>query len=356
MATRKVPGLVKRGEVWHIDKQVRGRRIAESTGTTDRAEAERYLILRLEQIRRETLYGERPAVTLRQACEKFLKDYCPPASLSRRAHSLEMICAHIGDLDLTKVHDGALTGYREARRAAGVAAGTINLEINTLARVLNLAARSWRHDSGLPYIDTAPLLTRERGDARAPHPLTREEQRRVFERLTLPMAEVAEFFVNTGLRSGELRALRWDWEVSVPELSAAVFILPASITKTRRERVVVLNSVARRILAHRREVTGGKGLVFVSDRGGQWAQPFSGWRRAAKAAGVPARIHDLRHTFGQRLRAAGVDVETRADLLGHHSGRMTTHYSRPDLERLLVAAESVVEARPSTILRSVRVS
>jgi len=34
------------------------------------------------------------------------------------------------------------------------------------------------------------------------------------------------------------------------------------------------------------------------------------------------RVHDLRHTFGRRLRAAGVGLEDRQDLLGHKSSRV----------------------------------
>ena len=45
--------------------------------------------------------------------------------------------------------------------------------------------------------------------------------------------------------------------------------------------------------------------------------------------GLPlVRIHDLKHTFGRRLRAAGVGVETRMVLLGHTNEQITTHYFR----------------------------
>jgi integrase len=57
---------------------------------------------------------------------------------------------------------------------------------------------------------------------------------------------------------------------------------------------------------------------------------------------VPNGI-DLKHTFGRRLRAAGVGFEDRQDLLGHKSGRMTTHYSAAELGNLLEAANSVCE-------------
>ncbi len=77
-----------------------------------------------------------------------------------------------------------------------------------------------------------------------------------------------------------------------------------------------------------------------------------GWKLARARASLPSvRVHDLRHTFGHRLRAAGVSFEDRQDLLGHKSERMTTHYSAPDISRLIEAAEKVCERRPNTVLR-----
>ena len=61
----------------------------------------------------------------------------------------------------------------------------------------------------------------------------------------------------------------------------------------------------------------------------------TGWRAAREKAGLPhVRVHDLKHTFGRRLRAAGVTFEDRQDLLGHRSGKITTHYSAAELSRL----------------------
>ena len=53
-----------------------------------------------------------------------------------------------------------------------------------------------------------------------------------------------------------------------------------------------------------------------------------------------ARVH-TRHTFGRRLRAAGVSFEDRQDLLGHKSGRIITHYSAAELGNLIAAADRV---------------
>jgi hypothetical protein len=54
-------------------------------------------------------------------------------------------------------------------------------------------------------------------------------------------------------------------------------------------------------------------------------------------------VHDLKHTFGRRLRAAGESFEDRQDLLDHKSGRITTHYSQAELGNLIAAAEKVCE-------------
>jgi integrase len=70
------------------------------------------------------------------------------------------------------------------------------------------------------------------------------------------------------------------------------------------------------------------------------------WRKAQERAGLPeVRVHDLKHTVGRHLRAAGVSFEDRQDLLGHKSGRITTHYSAAELHNLIGAANSVSDEK-----------
>jgi len=54
-------------------------------------------------------------------------------------------------------------------------------------------------------------------------------------------------------------------------------------------------------------------------------------------------VNNLRHTFGRRLRAAGVPIETRKLLMGHANGDINTHYSAAELGELLAAAEKVTD-------------
>ncbi len=61
------------------------------------------------------------------------------------------------------------------------------------------------------------------------------------------------------------------------------------------------------------------------------------------------RVHDLKHTYGRRLRAAGVSFEDRQDLLGHKSTRITTHYSASELANLIAASEKALEKSPTKL-------
>ena len=151
--------------------------------------------------------------------------------------------------------------------------------------------------------------------------------------------------MNTGCREQEVCQLRWEWEVKVPALDTSVFILPESLTKTSTERVVVLNSIASRVVKARRGID--KHHVFTYRGKPLGKLRTSAWRRAWDKAGLPTEdgilkgVHNLRHTFGRRLRGAGVPLETRKALLGHANGDITTHYSAAELGELLAAAQKV---------------
>ena len=74
---------------------------------------------------------------------------------------------------------------------------------------------------------------------------------------------------------------------------------------------------------------------------------------ARREAHLPqARVHDLRHTFACRLRAAGVSQEDREALLGHASHSMAGHYASADIGCLLKQAKLILNREETrTMLR-----
>jgi integrase len=289
------------------------------------------------------MFGIRPRRTFRDAATRYLEDNIHLASIVDSAIQLRRLDPFIGDLALDQVHSGTLRGFIEAECRRGLKAKSINNALGVVRRILNLAARAWRHDSGQTWLDAPPLIeTLPVTDAQPPYPLSWDEQRSLFRALPPHLAEMALFKVNTGCRAREVCQLRWDWEVEVPELDTSVFLIPGPRVKNREERLVVLNRVARSVI----ETARGRHSEFVfTYRGNPVGNIMnSAWKRARAAAGLPQlRVHDLKHTFGRRLRAAGVPLETRRVLLGHKNGDITTHYSAPELEELIEAANRVCD-------------
>ena len=65
-------------------------------------------------------------------------------------------------------------------------------------------------------------------------------------------------------------------------------------------------------------------------------------------------MHDFRHAYGRRLRAAGVPLEDRQVLFDHKSKVITVHYSAPEIGMLVAAANLIGNSRRSparTVLR-----
>lgn len=185
MGRRKPAGLKKRGRTWWIDKQIDGIRMVESCATSDLAEAERLLTHRLEEIRKSKLYGIRPTRTLGQAAEKYLTDYEHKKSIARDGYAVKAVFEHVDPgILIDRVHNGTFDVYKSARASAGIKPGTINRDLAAIRRILNLAARVWRHDNGLAWLETSPLLEMvPDDDARKPYPLTWDEQTKLFKEL-----------------------------------------------------------------------------------------------------------------------------------------------------------------------------
>jgi hypothetical protein len=85
----------------------------------------------------------------------------------------------------------------------------------------------------------------------------------------------------------------------------------------------MLNSIARRVIDESRGIHPERVFTY---KGRPVTRMYNNaWRKARMRVHLKcARVHDLRHTFGQRLRAAGVPLEDRKALLGHKCGDCTT--------------------------------
>jgi len=316
----------------------------------------------MNEAREARLYGVRENHTFRAAATKFLQENQHKRSIEDDALHLRQLDPFIGAIPLREVHMGSLQEFIAKRRRDGVKTKSINAALAVVRRILNLASGEWMDGRGMTWLEAAPRIRLlPVTDARAPYPLSTAEQAFLFQELPDHLARMALFKVNTGTREQEVCGLKWSYEVKVPELDTSVFLLPGKNVKNGEERLVVLNRVARSVIESQR----GKhpDFVFVQEFKNKEPKPVGGmnntaWKNARERAAEKwseahlepppegfrrVRVHDLKHTFGRRLRAAGVCFEDRQDLLGHKSGRITTHYSQAELSKLIEASEKACE-------------
>jgi integrase len=173
--------------------------------------------------------------------------------------------------------------------------------------------------------------------------------------------------LGTGLRRGELLALRW----ADVDLNGAVLRVERSLEETKaglrfktpktkhgRRAVSLPSSAVEALRAHRRRqlelrLALGSGreppdaLVFSTPED----QPLSpdnlsrDWRRAVKARGLPpVMFHALRHSHASVLIARGVDILTVSRRLGHGSPTVTLTVYAHLIEKVDTKAAAAIEA------------
>lgn len=171
-------------------------------------------------------------------------------------------------------------------------------------------------------------------------------------------AELVRVAAYAGLRQGELMALRWrDVDFAGSAITAARAFgagLETSTKSGRVRRVPLPDQAAAALdrLSRRGDFTGCDELVFcnVFGRSLDDSALRRRFQRARDAAGLrPLRFHDLRHTYGSLLAAAGVDLVAIQAAMGHAALITTGRYlhARPAADQAAVFTRAFQPADPS---------
>lgn len=353
MATTRTPGItIGAGGRYFIDKRYRGVRIGMRVGAITQEQAEHRLQVEMQRVDIDLQRASHPRPLFRDCAVRYLAQCKDKRSLEAIRIHVRLLLPHIGLLEPQQVHDATLAPFIEERIAGGASTTTVNRSLEVVRTILTRASRSYRDDDGHPWLEAIPpLITMLRESRRLPYPITWSEQDRLFPRLPEHLQRMVLFAVNTGLRDNNVCGLEWTWEVFVPEVARSVFIVPAEAFKSRRDHVVILNDAAWSIVQTQR----GLHPIWVFPFRGQRIGTMNntGWQKARRAVGLRGvRIHDLRHTFACRLRAAGVPAEDRAALLGHAEHSMSGHYASGDVGRLVEKANLALRRQETcTVLR-----
>jgi integron integrase len=240
------------------------------------------------------------------------------------------------------------------------------LSASTQNQALSALLFLYRHVFGLDIGDLGEVV-RARKSHHIPVVMTREETRAVLAKMNGETKLMAELLYGAGLRLSECLCLRVQ-DLDLPSGEIVVFngkgmkdrvtVLPEGIKAALQQHLASVRAV------HERDLADGFGRVqipealqrkypnaaaewkwqWVFPQAHRWKDPATGeqgrhhidesiLQRAVKeavcAAGITKRVgcHTFRHSFATHLLAAGYDIRTIQELLGHKSVNTTMIYT-----------------------------
>jgi integrase len=339
-------------ETWYGKWRVGGRQVKRRIGVVrqagarqglTRAQAERELRRKIESTVPAITAGERPRV--KKAGEQLVNHL---ATLGRKPSTLNtyrsLLRAHLspglGDLSLDRIEPVHVERLVASMRQHGAGAKLICNALTLLFQIFEFGRRKgWCVQNPVKQVDRPEVdehkdirfLSMEEVEAL----LAAVPEKGAFGRTNRSLFLTAAM---TGLRQGELLALRWrdvDW------LAARIRVRQNYVRghwgspKSRRgsRSVPMVDRVAGELERHfqRSAFQDDDDLVFPHPHTGEVLDHSALVRRyknALRAASVrEVRFNDLRHTFGTRMAAAGVPLRTLQEWMGHRDFKTTLIYA-----------------------------
>lgn len=300
--------------------------------------------------------------TVRELLQVFLERYAkehPSRHNTLHTHK-EVISSRLapvlGDLRPAELTKDRLIQFRHGLRERGLSDSRISNVMTPLRAALNIAVEEGLvprnlalelaptkpkrakvvalDSSGEPNFDEplpSTLIPEYESAAKEADPLDASERAAVLRQLHGQVRNIFMFAMWTGLRTGELIALRWcDVDLDNERICVRLSFSKSSFTNTkgRRARWVTLLPPALAVLKAQKALTGDAARwVFqnprINDRWQNSERLRVLWGYAMQAAGVRYRYpYQCRHTYASMMVSAGEPTEWVAEQMGHLDGRL----------------------------------
>ena len=332
--------LTTRNGIYYAEYKHRGRRVRESLGTRDEAEAQRLLGARAADIAEgRHVIGRTPTLNalLNAWLERKQRDGQDTSTVESR---LKRTRKALGPCKVDEITATELESWQGELLELGLAPGTVNLYMADVRGALNDAAKRGKIPRGiLPHFPRLDERNEETGIFCPP-----EDFSTTLAARPEYVRNCAEYAYLTGRRRGELEALQW--------ADIARDRITWRKTKNRRGIILPITPRMREILSERREkaLYEARLVPAVWHREGRPLDRWSGrtaWRKACAAAGLPGlRFHDLRHSAMTNFIERGASLEEAMLVTGHTDRQVALRYAHvrqalqmETLERLMVSNE-----------------
>jgi len=235
--------------------------------------------------------------------------------------------------------------YRAHRRKLGIKDTTINRDLSKVSKAFKIAMKLGK----IPHMPPGGCDFHKRPETENTRRVRLPDRYYAFFRDQLHPALRCAFIVgfHIGRRLRELLNLRWD-RVDFEE--RCVYFEATKFGSGKAPLMGEMESALREQKAIRDDSYPNSPYVFFwfdyrFDKNGEQMRRFNAfWRQAVKALAVKMKadglepielhFHDLRRSAHYQMRKAGIDSQTRRDIMGHESTSMDDRYTMIDDEAL----------------------
>jgi integrase len=305
-------------------------------------------------------YREQPSIGFSEWADRWLDSLeRKPSTVGSYRSTIAHAKRAFGPQHVRRLAVEDIAHFNKALRERGCSPSTRAKHLRVLGACLQ-AAVFYRYSESNPVRELPPAH-RPRPERKEAAYFENEELPRLFAHLEdVPSRTLCLTALKTGMRQGELLALRWsdvDLDQAVVRVRRSYTGGTLSTPKNRERRDVDLISDVVDLLAGWRREGGSAShhdsLVFPSEDGLSFVAPSVLLRRKLYPAMVRASVprvgpthekrtfHSFRHTFAKRALERGAQITWLSRHLGHSSLKVTTdiygHWERA--ERKLQAAK-----------------
>lgn len=342
-------GLYKRAdsEQWWCDITINGKRIRETTGTTDRRQAQEYHDKLKAESWRVTHMGDKPQYTWQETVVRYLKESAGLKRLNDDLPHLRWLNRYLGNKRLVEINRDLLEfiaaerfkPYEEHhldKQGNVTKTVTVTVKAATVKRTIDRLTFVLRQAQGWGWLDAIPSKPTIQVRARKGRELPADRCIALLNLLPLHLRDVCEFSLETGLRQSNALGLRWDWVF----LQERMVVIPDTHFKQGRAHGLPLSGRAAELVSARR----GDHPEYVFTYRGAPMQGIQSktWKKYLVLAGLDrdTRWHDLRHTWASRKVRAGVPLRSVQEMAGWASLSMVERYSHLQVQHLLRYADT----------------
>jgi integrase len=333
-------GLFKRkdSECWQMCFFLEGKKVRESTGTSNKKIAQRIL----DKTRGKVAEGKynkvlKSHMPFFELVDQFIEKHSRVEKKSFKRDEVigEALKKFFGKIPIGQITALDIKEWRRRRsqhvtnKGTPIKKASLNRELAFMKTMFGLAVE-W----GWLEANPAEKIKLLRGEEKRLRILSKAEIARLIDSAADYLKAIIVTAISTGMRKAEILNLRWKHVDLFNN-----FIRVAS-SKNDESRDVPIDSHLKETLMKLKKGRRSEDFVFTRNNGEPITCMKEAFFVACKRAGIEDfRFHDLRHTAASLLAGGGCDIITLQNILGHKSLSMTQRYAHLIPERHQKARE-----------------